>query len=141
MLIPTEVLQETIDSLDLLFPRWNSDTVKLLEKHNQVFHDLGPIKSKSSRTSKLLAFDHWRARLQELHDEIFLSPPVSWAQLWRDRRSPQQFWTFWIALLILVLTLASTGAAFAQTWASLQALKSSNGSAQQTASVSGRPRN
>jgi hypothetical protein len=94
--------------------------VTLLEKEKQTFHEYGPFEV--TKTLTLLDFDYWRDRLLELH-EIFQSPPVSWAQLWRDRRNPQQFWTFWVALMILLLTVLSTAATIVQAWASVKALK------------------
>jgi hypothetical protein len=120
LLIPLKVLTETKLSLDLLFPFWDNRTIALLEKEGQTFHENGPFES--IKALNLLAFDHWRDRLLELHEEIFQAPPVSWAQLWRDRRSPQQFWTFWVALIILFLTILSTVATIIQAWASVKAL-------------------
>jgi hypothetical protein len=114
------VLKETRLSLDLLFPFWDDQTVKLLEKEKQTFHEYGPFEA--TKTLTLLDFDHWRDRLLEIHEEIFESPPVSWAQLWRDRRNPQQFWTFWVALMILLLTIVSTAATVLQAWASVKGL-------------------
>lgn len=119
-LIPFEVLNETRLSLDLLFPFWDSRTVALLGKEKQTFQEYGPFEM--TKTLTLLDFDHWRDRLLELHEEVFQSPPVSWAQLWRDRRNPQQFWTFWVALMILLLTVLSTVATIVQAWAAVKAL-------------------
>jgi hypothetical protein len=120
LLIPLQVLIETKLSLDLLFPFWDNRTVAFLKKERQTFHQDGPFTG--TKALNLLAFDHWRDRLLELHEEIFQSPPVSWAQLWRDRRNPQQFWTFWVALMILLLTIASTAATIIQAWASVKAV-------------------
>lgn len=120
-LVPLKVLEESKLSLDLLFPFWDSRTIELLAKERQNFHEYGPFESIGILT--LLDFDHWRDRLLELHEEVFLAPPVSWAQLWRDRRNPQQFWTFWIALMILLLTVTSTVATIVQAWASIKALR------------------
>ncbi|KAL8715347.1 MAG: hypothetical protein Q9225_006386 [Loekoesia sp. 1 TL-2023] len=119
-LVPLQVLEETKLSLALLFPFWDSRTVAFLVKEKQDFHEHGPFEA--TRALTLLDFDHWRDRLLELHEEVFQPPPVSWAQLWRDRRSPQQFWTFWIAIMILALTVVSTAATIVQAWASLKAL-------------------
>ncbi|KAF7511175.1 hypothetical protein GJ744_005072 [Endocarpon pusillum] len=119
--IPPDVLRETLLSLDLLFPIWDHATSRLLEDHKQSFHDIGPFSAQSS-TLTLGDFDYWRDRLLELR-EVLDAPPVSWAQLYRDRRNPQQFWTFWIALFILALTLLSSIASFVQAWASVKALK------------------
>ncbi|EXJ60138.1 hypothetical protein A1O7_04290 [Cladophialophora yegresii CBS 114405] len=126
-LIPLKVLRETKLSLDLLFPFWHSRTVALLAKEKQDFHEHGPFEA--IRTLTLSDFDHWRDRLLDLHEEIFQAPPISWAQLWRDRRNPQQFWTFWIAMVILILTCVATVATIIQAWASLKALGVSSRSA------------
>ena len=111
---------ETIHSLNLLFPHWDRQTNRLLAADDQHFHRIGPFEG--PRTLDLLEFEYWRDRLFELYEEVYRSPPVSWAQLWRDRRNPQQFWTFWIALIILALTMISTIATVIQAWATVQAL-------------------
>ena len=95
--------------------------MELLAKAKQNFSDHGPFATNGSLM--LSDFDHWRDRLLELREEIFQSPPVSWAQLWRDRRNPQQYWTFWVAMMILILTFLSTLASILQAWASLYALR------------------
>ena len=118
--LPITVLKETILSLNLLFPQWDPPTIKLLQLNKQDFQDSGPYDG--PRTLNLTEFDHWRDRLQEVYDVVFRSPPVSWAQLWKDRRNPQQFWTFWIALFILALTLVSTVTSIVQAWASVKSL-------------------
>jgi hypothetical protein len=118
--LPERLLRETIWSLNLLFPQWDADTASLLRKHGQDFQEIGPYDGPP--TLNLVEFHYWLDRLSELHDVVFLSPPVSWAQLWRDRRNPQQFWTFWLALVILWLTLISTITGIVQAWASVRAL-------------------
>ncbi|KAJ9628105.1 hypothetical protein H2204_009507 [Knufia peltigerae] len=120
--LPERLLMETIWSLNLLFPQWDQNTNALLKKHQQTFQQAGPYNGPP--TLNLAEFQYWRDRLMELHDVVFLAPPASWAQLWRDRRNPQQFWTFWLALVILWLTLISTVAGIVQAWASIKSLDS-----------------
>jgi hypothetical protein len=115
------MLTETIRTLNLLFPQWDPETDHLLKQHGQTFHDLPPFDG--PHTLNLHEFDYWRYQLLELHEDIYRSPPVSWAQLWLDRRNPQQWYTFWIALIILMLTLVSCIASLVQAWASLKALR------------------
>jgi hypothetical protein len=122
--LPERLLCETIWSLNLLFPQWDPQTNTLLKRHGQTFQQAGPYEGPP--TLNLVEFQYWRDRLSELHDVVYLSPPVSWAQLWRDRRNPQQFWTFWLALVILLLTLVSTVTGIVQAWASVKALKQSS---------------
>ncbi|OQV09816.1 hypothetical protein CLAIMM_13899 [Cladophialophora immunda] len=118
--LPHSMLAETILTLDLLFPPWDRDTEVFLEAQGQAFHQIGEFDA--HRTLNLWDFVHWRDRVLELYEEVFQSPPVSWAQLWRDRRNPQQFWTFWIALFILGLTIVSCVATMVQTWAAVKAI-------------------
>ena len=119
--ISRTVLQEILLWLDILFPIWDQNSMSLLHKESQDFQEFGPV---SSSVVAITAedFDHWRDRLLELREALD-APPVSWAQLWRDRRSPQQFWTFWIALVILLLTVVSCIASLMQAWASVMALQ------------------
>jgi len=100
--IPITVLQETMLTLNLLFPHWDPLTDAFMTKHDQNFHLQRPLDD--SRPLHLADFHHWRNRLLELH-QIFHSPPVGWAQMWADRRNPLQWYTFWIATVILILTI------------------------------------
>jgi hypothetical protein len=83
-----------------------------------------------SRPLKLRGFKYMREHLLELYEEVFLSPPASWAQLWSDRRNPQQWFTFWLALIIAILTVIATFftilgtvTSMIQTWATLKMLR------------------
>ena len=52
----------------------------------------------------LMDFFYWRDRLAELHSES-QSYPTNWRLMWRDRRNPLQWYTFWFAVAVLVLTV------------------------------------
>jgi hypothetical protein len=108
-------------SLNLLFPYGDTNTEKLLLKHNQIFHQTAPFDR--PRSLNLREFNHWTDRSLELYVEIYQAPPVSWGQLWADRRNPQQWYKFWIALVILLLTFISTIATVVQAWAAVYALR------------------
>jgi hypothetical protein len=103
-LLPKTVLKETLLSLNLLFPHSDplTESFMLQHEHDQTFHLEGPFDD--NKPSNLADFNHWRNRLLELH-QIFHSPPVGWTQIWADRRNPLQWYTFWIAIVILVLTI------------------------------------
>lgn len=117
--LPANLYEEAIKTLDLLFPSKDEATKRLLKKHGKVLHTVGP----SQRELDLRRFSFWRDRLLELDEFVFRAPSEDWRQLWCDRRDPQKFWTFWIASMIFVLTIASTVASIVQTWATLQSLK------------------
>ncbi|PVH69855.1 hypothetical protein DL98DRAFT_505209 [Cadophora sp. DSE1049] len=100
--IPLSVLKETILSLNLLFPHWDSQTANFMLQHHQTFHLEGPFDA--TRPLSTTDFDHWRNRMLDLY-QLFHSPPIGWTQLWADRRNPQQWYTFWLAIVILILTV------------------------------------
>ncbi|TVY18403.1 hypothetical protein LARI1_G003433 [Lachnellula arida] len=123
-LIPRGILRETVLSLSLLFPRWDIHTDNFMLQYDQTFHLEAPFSD--PHPQHLSEFSHWRNRLMELH-QIFHSPPIGWTQLWTDRRNPLQWYTFWIAIVILVLTVVlgviSTVTAVMQTCFAYEALK------------------
>ncbi|KAJ9643964.1 hypothetical protein H2199_003830 [Coniosporium tulheliwenetii] len=98
--IPLHILEETIKTLDALFP-WNDETSDFLDKHSKDFHLLTP---PSDTPIDLQEFTFYRDRLLEIITE-FQTPPRDWRTIWKDRRNPMQFWTFWLGLLIVILTL------------------------------------
>ena len=49
-------------------------------------------------------FFYWRDRIAEIHAES-QSDPTNWKLMWRDRRHPLQWYTFWFAVAVLVLTV------------------------------------
>lgn len=117
--LPAEVYEETSRTLDLLFPSWDKPTQRLLKRKGKTFNSL----NSRNRMLDLKHYPYWKDRLLELNEDIFLGPPEGWAQLWNDRRDPQKFWTFWIALAVFTLTIASTIASVLQTWATLRTSK------------------
>ncbi|KAK4663140.1 hypothetical protein QC763_0095490 [Podospora pseudopauciseta] len=51
------------------------------------------------------SFRIWQARLLALEDTYNRASPQTILGFWRDRRNLREWWTFWIALLELVLVL------------------------------------
>ena len=94
-------------TLDVLFPVWDASTsifVAELGKTNSmvpksILKDLEP-----QQQQTLTKFKFWRARLTKLIVE-HQSPPRYLRQIWKDRRNPMAFWTFWIGILIFGFTL------------------------------------
>jgi len=50
-------------------------------------------------------FDFWRDRLIVAKDAFDTSQPSGLIQFWRDDRNRVQWWTFWIAIVVFLLTL------------------------------------
>lgn len=100
-IIPPTVLSETLLTLDLLFPHWDHRTERFLLREDQNFLQYGPFND--PHPIDFGDFSVWGSRLSRL-DDVYHSPPVGWRQLWYDRRNPLQWYTFWLAALITLLT-------------------------------------
>ncbi|KAH8885719.1 hypothetical protein GQ53DRAFT_828740 [Thozetella sp. PMI_491] len=110
--IPGNVLEEAIDTMNLLFPFQDAATKRFLAKHKKPFYGLGLCGR--VRVLDLEHYSVWRGRLADLV-YISRSPPVGLQQLRLDRHGNNalQFWTFWIATCVGILTLAGLGIGFA----------------------------
>lgn len=120
-LLPTSLLEETIKSLNPLFLMWETPTQRLLARERM---KLRLCSSSNPPRRSLQDFDHWRDRLLELHEEVYLAPPGSLKQLWADHRHPESWYVFWIGVVVLLLSLISCIASIIQAWASIKSLNS-----------------
>ncbi|KAL1882866.1 hypothetical protein Daus18300_000504 [Diaporthe australafricana] len=109
--LPQKLVRETIMSLNMLFPQYDPATQALLREYGQTFDSVPPFEGPRKLT--LREFSYWRDHLVDLHD-VFQAEPDSWRQLFFDRRNPQQWWTFWIAMIIFFLSVASLGTSIVQ---------------------------
>jgi hypothetical protein len=99
---PRDLLLETIRTLDLLFPFGDEGTQRYLDGKNQTFYRT--YSQDMPRSTDMGEFRYWRKQLMEL-DEVFHQAPKGMLQLWYDRRNPMQWWTFWLAAMIAILTI------------------------------------
>ena len=101
-IFPRGFLLETLETLDILFPFSDTATRKYLDKKQHPIYELSYGGGK--KKSDLKDFYYWRKRLVDLH-EIFHQPPKTIMQSLYDRRNPIQWWTFWLAVFIAILTI------------------------------------
>ena len=101
--LPKDFVAETLRTLDLLFPFGEEDTRKYLDQTGQTFYRTSS--RDLSRATDFGEFRYWHKRLVVLHG-VFNQAPRSILQLWYDKRNPLQWWTFWLAALIAILTIA-----------------------------------
>ena len=123
-LLPSELFSETAVSLALLFPRINPDCTALLRHESQ---NLDPnLRMLAPASRDVQAYNYWRDNLSTFWEVFDRSQPSSIQQWWYDRRNIVQWWTFWIAFVVLVLTivfgLISAVASIVHAWASVKAL-------------------
>ncbi|KAL1603513.1 hypothetical protein SLS60_005100 [Paraconiothyrium brasiliense] len=102
---PLGFLQETIDTLNLLFPFGHGPTRELLRRENKLaLYGLGTC----NRDRRLSFGDYrvWRVQMASIVD-VFNEPPRNWWQLLSDRRNLREWATFWLGPMVLILTIVS----------------------------------
>ena len=108
-ILPQELVEEALDTLNLLFPL-DDATKRFLLKHKKPFHGLGLCNR--PRKLELEDYQYWRGRIADL---VFITqgPPAGLQQLRLDEHGGNllQFATFWIASAVGVLTVVGLGAA------------------------------
>ncbi|KUJ13475.1 uncharacterized protein LY89DRAFT_544839, partial [Mollisia scopiformis] len=101
-ILPRSLAEETLLSLSILFPNWNIATEKFLRRsRNLQLHDT---LFEYPCNAHLHQFHHWRSRISRLHLE-FRSPGPTFKNLWFDRRNRLQWYTFWFAVAIFIVTI------------------------------------
>jgi hypothetical protein len=104
-------VEETLRTLALLFPSnpiQDKDLCKWYSKKAiQSNLDLGLLHCGRLKTAdrRIERFSYWHDRLVTLKQVFDEATPKTMSQWWYDRRNGVQWWTFWIALLVLGLTI------------------------------------
>jgi hypothetical protein len=111
-IFPPGLIEETINTLALLFPQNDSDTRKWLRdqlKPGRISTQLdrgllrcGQIRAEGRQLDN---FQFWHDRLIILKEEFDQSRPKTLSQWWHDRRNGVQWYTFWVAAWVLLLTV------------------------------------
>lgn len=107
-LFPDGFLAETRRTLSLMLPIADSATrswFKSEQKRLKLDPSCGSCPHLKASQRHIRDFDFWRDRLimaKEVFDE---HQPKGILQFWRDDRNPVQWWTFWVAIIVFLLTL------------------------------------
>jgi len=107
-LIPHDLISETFDTLALLLPRSNKKVRRWYRKKQKSYTlDPGALQCGHLRLEnrEVEHFKYWGDRLMKLKRAYDGHEPKGPLQWWRDDRKSVQWWTFWIAALVLVLTI------------------------------------
>ena len=105
---PDNFLEETRLSLSLMLPVADKASVKWFNsEQRRLGLDATAGKCRHLRTTQrtIQHFDFWRDRLIIMKEVFDARQPSGLLQFWRDDRNVVQWWTFWIAIVVFLLTL------------------------------------
>lgn len=109
-IFPDNFIEETLQTIKLLFPIYEPATKKWYQKAaaNSAcgldFRLIG-IGSLNAEKRQLGNFRYWHDRLVILKEVYDDARPNTLSQFWHDRRNRTQWYTFWVALCVLILTV------------------------------------
>ncbi|KAF2023646.1 hypothetical protein EK21DRAFT_80376, partial [Setomelanomma holmii] len=103
--ISGDLLEEMLDTVNLLFPFGDAATKQLLSKEGQrSMYSLGSCNR--SRKIELNRYRYFREELEHLID-FFQGSPRTWKQLAFDRRNKLEWSAFWVGVMGTILALVS----------------------------------
>ncbi len=128
--LPQDLLVETLRTFALLIPPVRGKPNNWFQRqlrHRGLDPAAGVCQRLNSSEHEIDRFRYWRARLVLLKRTLDDIEPRSLSQLWHDDRKKTQWMTFWIAVLVFILTVffgvIQSVAGIVQAWASLKARK------------------
>ena len=135
-LLPEDLVDETIRSISLLIPPvfgepnpWFQQQRKKSQEKGQIDAQAGVCERLNSSERQIGNFEYWRDRLVLLKRTFDDAEPRNISQLWWDDRKKTQWFTFWVAVLVFVMTvffgIVQSIAGIVQAWASVQSLNAS----------------
>jgi CHASE1-domain containing sensor protein len=107
-MFPTGLIDETIRTLALFLPQSDPLTRKWFRKLSLT----SDLDERAAHCARLKAADRhidnfafWRDRIVVLKQIFDEAEPSTLSQWWHDRRNGVQWYTFWVAIVVLILTL------------------------------------
>ena len=129
-LLPSDLALETIRTIALLIPPILGEPNPWFQKHrrrHRIDASAGICDRLNSSDRQIDTFNHWRDRLVLLKRTFDDAEPRTLQQLWNDDRKKTQWFTFWVAVLVFIMTVffgvLQTTAGIVQAWASVAALR------------------
>lgn len=128
---PVSLVDETIRSISLLIPPVLGEPNPWFQQKKlsyPVDASAGTCDRLNSSERQIDKFMYWRDRLVLLKRTFDDAEPSNISQLWFDDRKKTQWFTFWVAVLVFIMTVffgvVQSVAGIVQAWASVQSLKS-----------------
>ena len=129
-LLPKVLVDETIRSVSLLIPPVLGNPNPWFQQQRKKFlidAQAGVCDRLNSSERQIEKFVYWRDRLVLLKRTFDDAEPRNISQLWWDDRKKTQWFTFWVAVLVFIMTVffgvVQSVAGIVQAWASVQSLK------------------
>ncbi|KAK8029749.1 hypothetical protein PG993_011040 [Apiospora rasikravindrae] len=104
-LLPDGLAAETLQTLALLCPSKDRETSRWLSRLPSLDKRLGHCGRLKTELRQIERFRFWRDRLIMLKQAYDETQPKTLTQWWHDRRNGVQWYTFWVAVLVLVPTI------------------------------------
>lgn len=130
-ILPKEVVEETLRSISLLIPPILGEPNPWFKQQQRKHHidaSAGVCDRLNSSQRQIDKFLYWRDRLVLLKRTFDDAEPRNITQLWWDDRKKTQWFTFWVAVLVFVMTVffgvIQSIAGIVQAWASVKSLRS-----------------
>lgn len=129
-LLPKALVDETIRSISLLIPPILGEPNPWFQqqrKKHLIDAQAGVCDRLNSSERQIEKFTYWRDRLVLLKRTFDDAEPKNISQLWWDDRKKTQWFTFWVAVLVFIMTVffgvVQSVAGIVQAWASVKGLK------------------
>ncbi|KAI1131708.1 hypothetical protein F5Y10DRAFT_44077 [Nemania abortiva] len=107
-LFPASFVDETLRTLALLLPQNDTKTQEWLAAQIEE-HALDPLLgecgSLATHERRFENFNYWNNRLVILKQALDEARPQTLSQWWFDRRNGVQWYTFWVAILVFLVTI------------------------------------
>ncbi|KAK5636367.1 hypothetical protein RRF57_012079 [Xylaria bambusicola] len=104
-LLPANLAAETLQTLALLFPSTDRETRRWVSKLPRVDPRIAQCGRLKTDLRQIERFHIWRDRLVMLKQVFDEAQPKTLRHWWHDRRNGVQWYTFWVAVLVLILTV------------------------------------
>lgn len=132
-LLPKVLVDETIRSISLLIPPVLGEPNPWFQqqrKKHLIDAQAGVCDRLNSSERQIEKFAYWRDRLVLLKRTFDDAEPRNVSQLWWDDRKKTQWFTFWVAVLVFIMTVffgvVQSVAGIVQAWASVKSLQAQN---------------
>ena len=138
-IFPEGLIDETIQTIALLVPPALGEPTPWFRQQQQM-HKIdvkaGDCNRLNSSQRQIKNFVFWRDRLVLLKRTFDDAEPRNLSQLWWDDRRKTQWFTFWVAVMVFILTLffgiIQSVASIVQAWAAVQSLRAQNNQTSRT---------